>query len=92
KSIAVTNQRCFFGKHKMAGGVEFEIYHFSQVHTIESKAKAGDKKGTFSLLLQNGERIDLEKIPILQLSHLVQLANELLAYFQQVQPAQPIST
>tara|TARA_R110002096_G_scaffold200639_13_gene384772 strand:+ start:27425 stop:28039 length:615 start_codon:yes stop_codon:yes gene_type:complete len=76
-SVAITNLRICVIHHKMTGTLEFDIYGVDDVCDATERIKPGEKKGTFSILLNSGERVDIDKIPHHQLERLSKIAGEL---------------
>ncbi len=76
-SVAITNQRICIIHHKIGGKLEFENYRYDDVCDAAKRIKYDDKKGTFSILLHSGERVNVEKIPAAQLDRLESLLPDL---------------
>ncbi|MEQ1841758.1 MAG: hypothetical protein ABL994_15235, partial [Verrucomicrobiales bacterium] len=65
------------GHHKIAGDLEFEMYELAEVFEAGKRIKADEKKGAFSILLKSSERVEVDKIPRVQLERLEELAAKL---------------
>ena len=77
KSVAITESRICIVHHRLTGKLEFEFYSFPEVCDATKRIKADEKKGVFSILLNSGERIEVDKIPRAQLEKLEQLSSDL---------------
>ena len=77
QSVAITNERICVIHHRLGGKLEFENYRYDDVCDASKKIKYDDKKGTFSILLQDGERVNVDKIPAAQLDQLERLLPDL---------------
>lgn len=78
-AVIVTSYRLCIGRQKLNGKRDFDMYYWEDVHNSASKITAGDGVGTFSVLLDVGERIEVSKIPRKQLQRLAELSREMRA-------------
>ncbi|MEM1295493.1 MAG: GYF domain-containing protein [Verrucomicrobiota bacterium] len=76
-SVAITNERICVIHHKMTGSLEFDVYSMNDVCDADKRTKPKEKKGVFSILLNSGERIDIDKLPTHQLDRLAKIAEDL---------------
>lgn len=76
-SIAITSHRISVIHHRMTGTLDFDNYPIDDVCDADKRTKPGEKKGVFSILLNSGERIDTDKLPLNQLDRLAEIAAEL---------------
>lgn len=79
KAIVLTNYRfCIFEK-KIAGDPNFDSYPVNFVSTTSRKVKRGKKRGIFTISLNSGNWVEVNRLPADQLEQLVQLSGSILA-------------
>jgi hypothetical protein len=74
QSIAITNRRICIVHHRITGILEFEMHSFEDVCRATQQGGEGEKKATFSILLNAGNRVEIDKIPLIQLERLIHFA------------------
>lgn len=80
KSIVVTSHRFVIVEPKLVGDTEMEEFVRGDVESAVRRIKANSRCGTFSLVLRNGEWIELNKIPAAQLKRLEELSRYILSH------------
>ena len=78
-AIVITDLRLCHVHHKLTGKRDIDIYFWEDVHNTVAKTSANESTGTFSLLLNTSERIEVQRIPKDQLQRISQLSRELRA-------------
>ncbi len=76
-AIVVTDFRLVVFRQKMMGSREAEMYYWEDIHNTGTKMNTTEGVGTFSVLLNSNERIEVNRIPRQQVQRLSQLAREL---------------
>lgn len=78
-AVVVTDFRLVIFRQKMMGSREAEMYYWDDIHNTGTKMNTTEGVGTFSLLLNSKERIEVNRLPRQQVQRLSQLARELRA-------------
>lgn len=89
KSIILTNMRICVLEPKLMGESSLESYPLDQVENGMKRIKSGSKNGTFHIILNSGEWVEINKIPHAQLNQLVQLTRQLTS---RTTPLQAVAT
>ncbi len=74
--VTATDQRLCVAHQKLNGKLDFDVYYWTDIHIATARRKLGEHLGVFSILLRSGERIEIDRIPEVQLGKLEQLAND----------------
>lgn len=81
RSVILTSSRVCVITPKLIGEDKFEEYPIEQIERGLKKIKSDSEHGLFNLVLKNGDWVEIDRIPAAQLTHLVKLTEELIAYF-----------
>lgn len=79
KSLVITNQRICVVAPRLMGAIDFHEYPLTDIDRVTTDRSGKTSKGTCNLILNSGESLDLDKIPVEQLAKIEELAGKLLS-------------